>query len=81
MTISVTDKSSALAFLDRLAANPLDPALCREFGVEVVPALEIETAIHCCPWCLYTEPVDVFSPSCPECNNQGPFKSRREARP
>lgn len=42
--MTITDKASALAFLDRLAADPLNPELCREFGIEIVPATEPENA-------------------------------------
>jgi hypothetical protein len=35
------------AFLDRLAADPLNPELTRQFGVEVVPAEpSVESATH-----------------------------------
>lgn len=36
--MNVTTKSDALAFLDRLTADPLNSELCREFGIEIVPA-------------------------------------------
>lgn len=35
-------KSAASSFLDQLIADPLNPDLCRQFGVEIVP-IEVDT--------------------------------------